>query len=126
MSMVDLHKLSSAEVAEAADRNFVVHASWVHAHTSGMRVQDSATILLADSGLECDTFNIICRARFDSAHAAQQIRAALVFLTAFNGHSHGGLGQQIGQQTWANCCKMLGCIAPKASLLWQQTSRSFS
>lgn len=80
--MIDLHNVSQAALAEAADRNFTVHASWVHAHAPGMRVLDDETILLADCGLTCDTFNIICRARLDSDRAAQQIRAAVDFFTS--------------------------------------------
>ena len=55
------------ETAERADANFVVHVTWALERTEGMvgRVRDE--LVLADSGLPCDTFNFICRARLDRA-----------------------------------------------------------
>lgn len=70
---------SGRELAEAADENFVIHASWSLRRTEGMRVQGEPDIVLTDSGLPCDTFNIACRTRLDAAHAPQRIRAAIDF-----------------------------------------------
>jgi ribosomal protein S18 acetylase RimI-like enzyme len=74
-----LREVSSLELAEAADANFVVHASWVLERTAGMRIIDKPEILLADSGLPCDTFNFVCRARFAADQAPRQIREAIAF-----------------------------------------------
>jgi GNAT superfamily N-acetyltransferase len=65
------------DVAEAADANFVVHASWVAGHTRGMHVAADAALVLIDSGLPCDTFNFVCRARLGSHDASAHAAAAV-------------------------------------------------
>jgi GNAT superfamily N-acetyltransferase len=72
----------SAALAEAADANFVVHATWALKRTAGMRVIDEPELVLADAGLASDTFNIICRARLTADQAPQHIRAAVSFFQA--------------------------------------------
>jgi ribosomal protein S18 acetylase RimI-like enzyme len=79
MSNLILDGTSAAELAEAADANFVVHASWAHRRTPGMRVSDELGVVLTDSGLACDTFNIACRARLTAGQASQRVQAALAF-----------------------------------------------
>jgi ribosomal protein S18 acetylase RimI-like enzyme len=74
-----MSKASSTELAEAADANLVVHACWVLERTPGMRVSDELGIVLADSGLPCDTFNLACRARLTADQAPQRIREAIAF-----------------------------------------------
>lgn len=65
------------ETAEAADQNFVVHATWLSERLPGACVQASADLVVADSGLACDTFNFICRARLDPAKAAARSAEAV-------------------------------------------------
>jgi ribosomal protein S18 acetylase RimI-like enzyme len=79
MAHVILNDLSTAELADAADANFVVHATWALTRTPGMHVSDELELVLADSGLPSDTFNIICRARLATDQAPQRIQAALAF-----------------------------------------------
>src|SRR5262245_53084939 len=79
MSNLIVSDVSVADLAEAADENFVVHASWAHRRTAGMRVSDELGVVLTDSGLACDTFNIACRARLSVSQAPQRIQAALTF-----------------------------------------------
>jgi ribosomal protein S18 acetylase RimI-like enzyme len=79
MSNLIIGDVSVAELADAADENFVVHASWAHRRTAGMRVSDELGVVLTDSGLACDTFNVACRARLSADQAPQRIRAALAF-----------------------------------------------
>jgi GNAT superfamily N-acetyltransferase len=79
MANIDLGQDSTAALAEAADANFVVHATWALRRTAGMRVIDEPELVLADAGLASDTFNIICRARLANDQAPQQIRAAINF-----------------------------------------------
>lgn len=67
------------EVAERADANFVVHATWVVERTTGMISKRSDRLVIADSGLPCDTFNFVCRARLDSASAAGAASAAVAY-----------------------------------------------
>lgn len=68
-----------ARVAERADENFVVHATWVVERTRGMVSRVSPQLVIADSGLACDTFNFICRARLDPASASDTAAAALAY-----------------------------------------------
>ena len=64
-------------LADAADAPFVTHATWVPARTPGMQVHADAGLVLADSGLPCDTFNMVCRARLDDDSAPSRVREAV-------------------------------------------------
>ena len=64
-------------IDEAADANFLEHASWIQRATPGMSVDDDGTLAVIDSGLPCDTFNLVCRARLSDAGADGRVRAAL-------------------------------------------------
>lgn len=72
-----LNTANSAELAEAADANMVIHGGWAPQHTPGMRFSSEPNLTLIDSGLPCDTFNIICRARLTTAGASQYIHQAI-------------------------------------------------
>lgn len=52
-----------ADVGDRADAAFVTHVSWALDRTPRMSTQITPELVLADSGLRCDTFNFICRAR---------------------------------------------------------------
>ena len=69
--------LSHAALLSAADDNLVMHASWIHQQTPGMRVASTPELVVVDSGLPCDTFNLVCRARLNPATALPRIRAAI-------------------------------------------------
>ncbi len=58
--------MSRSSPAEAADANFVTHASWLQRRHAGMTVVERPDLALIDSGLPCDTFNFVCRARLGS------------------------------------------------------------
>lgn len=75
--MADVRHLSRAALLAAADDNLAVHAGWVHQQTPGMRVDDRPDLVVVDSGLPCDTFNLVCRARLDAGTAPARIRAAI-------------------------------------------------
>jgi GNAT superfamily N-acetyltransferase len=66
-------------IADAADENLAVHATWATRRLAGARVQETNGLVLVDSGLPCDTFNFICRARLTTATAPERIREALDF-----------------------------------------------
>jgi GNAT superfamily N-acetyltransferase len=68
-----------ASLAAAADENLVVHASWVPLHLRDARVQHDDDLVLVDSGLPCDTFNLACRAWLAPGSALDRIRDALEF-----------------------------------------------
>jgi hypothetical protein len=61
-------------LANAADENLALHASWVQQQTATMQVLKDAELVIVDSGLPCDTFNLICRARLNSATARERIQ----------------------------------------------------
>jgi len=67
--------------AERADANFVVHASWVAARTPGMTSRVTRQLVVADSGLACDTFNFICRARLDPLEARKAAAEAVAYFS---------------------------------------------
>jgi ribosomal protein S18 acetylase RimI-like enzyme len=65
------------EVAERADAAFVTHVTWVPERTTGMSCRITPALVLADSGLCCDTFNFICRARLERDEASAAAAAAI-------------------------------------------------
>lgn len=73
------------ELPIAADENLALHASWASARIRGARVSADAELVLVDSGLPCDTFNLACRSRIGPSDPAQRVRAALDFFRA-SGH----------------------------------------
>jgi hypothetical protein len=61
----------------------VTHATWVQRHLPGATVLEDDGLVLSDSGLSCDTFNFICRARLaDEAAAARAANAIAHFRRA--------------------------------------------
>ncbi len=77
MNVASLQDLSTLDLAAAANANLAVHASWAQQRTPGMRVIETNDLVLVDSGLPCDTFNFVCRARLAQATARERIRAAI-------------------------------------------------
>src|SRR5262245_21087421 len=67
---------ADARLAEDADANFLAHAGWIQERVPGMRVLDGG-LAVVDSGLPCDTFNLICRARLDTASADARVQSAI-------------------------------------------------
>ena len=47
----------------AMDGNVVTHMTWVQSRLAGGHVEIGDELVLSDSGLACDTFNVVCRAR---------------------------------------------------------------
>jgi len=66
-------------IADRADANFVVHATWVVERTAGMARPPLPDLVVADSGLPCDTFNFVCRARLDAARAPAAAAEAVAY-----------------------------------------------
>ena len=69
--------VEARRLTRAADANFRVHAGWVQGRVPGMRVVVVGAVTLIDSGLPCDTFNVICGANFASEDADRVIRRAI-------------------------------------------------
>jgi GNAT superfamily N-acetyltransferase len=65
--------MSNAEMLDAMDRNLAEHACHLHRTTRGMSVSEVGGVLIADSGLGHDTFNIVAEARFSKVEAEQRI-----------------------------------------------------
>jgi ribosomal protein S18 acetylase RimI-like enzyme len=55
------------------EQNLAEHAAHLHRGTPGMRVRRTDDLLIADSGLDDDTFNIVAAARFSPDSAASRI-----------------------------------------------------
>ncbi|MEV5611972.1 GNAT family N-acetyltransferase [Streptomyces sp. NPDC052225] len=55
------------------ERNLAEHACHLHRALAGARVVDGDDLLVADSGLPDDTFNIVAAARFEAADADRRI-----------------------------------------------------
>jgi GNAT superfamily N-acetyltransferase len=62
-----------------------VHASWVPLHLYDARVQHDQDLVLVDSGLPCDTFNLVCRAWLAPEAALDRIQYVFEFF-AVTGH----------------------------------------
>lgn len=77
MTDIRLPNIFAPHLAEAADENFVVHVGWAQQRTAGMKVIDDGHLLLADAGMPCDTFTLLCRARLTPETAPARIAAVL-------------------------------------------------
>lgn len=64
------------------ERNLAEHASHLHRHIATMTIINADDILIADSGLDDDTFNIIAMARFTPETAGTRIAATVRALAA--------------------------------------------
>jgi ribosomal protein S18 acetylase RimI-like enzyme len=69
--------IDSAALAAAADANLVTHFTYAQRRVPGMRVRDDEGLVLADSGLPCDTFNTVCHARLTPGSATPAVRGAI-------------------------------------------------
>ncbi len=72
-------------LATAADANLVTHFTWVQKQTPGMRVVETAELVLTHGGMPCDTFNAACRARLPDATAPPRIREAIAWFDRAGG-----------------------------------------
>ncbi len=66
---------------DAADGNLVTHMTWVQARLAGGHVAAGPDLVLSDSGISCDTFNFVCRARLD-VRAGAAIRRVVDYFSA--------------------------------------------
>lgn len=71
-----------AALAAALEENLAEHACHLHRATPGMTVRQAHDLLIADSGLDDDTFNFVGRARFTDATALPRIQETLADLAA--------------------------------------------
>ncbi|AKQ68841.1 acetyltransferase, GNAT family [Myxococcus hansupus] len=64
-------------VRSAMEANQVEHMTYLARRLPGAIVQDTPGLLLVDSGLPCNTFNVVCRARLAREEADARIAAAV-------------------------------------------------
>lgn len=65
--------LDEADLADRMERNLAEHACHLHRSMFGATVAEAGDLLVADSGLDDDTFNIVAAARFTAGDAAARI-----------------------------------------------------
>lgn len=73
-------------LAEQMDQNLAEHASHLHRGTPGMTVRETADLVIADSGLDDDTFNFVGAASLTSATAPARIGETLHAAAATGRH----------------------------------------
>lgn len=77
MNVLALDNISPEQLNEAAEVNMVTHMSWVQGRTEGMLVMADDQLTVIDSGLPCDTFNFVCRARLKEDSMRERIDRAV-------------------------------------------------
>ncbi|MCG8915628.1 GNAT family N-acetyltransferase [Actinokineospora sp. PR83] len=70
------------DLLDSMERNLAEHAAHLHRRLPGAVVVDSADLLIADSGIADDTFNIVARARFESGAPRRRVRQTVDRVTA--------------------------------------------
>lgn len=82
MSEVKQPASDHADLLARMERNLAEHACHLHRYIAGMSVADAGDLLVADSGLGDDTFNIVARARFSPDTADARIADTVRTLAA--------------------------------------------
>lgn len=71
-----------ADLQLRMERNLAEHACHLHRRLDGAAVVEAGDLLIADSGLADDTFNIVAAARFTADAAPRRVRRTVRELTA--------------------------------------------
>jgi GNAT superfamily N-acetyltransferase len=79
MNTLARQDMTASQLAEAADANLVTHMSWVQRRVAGMHVREDGQLVIVDSGLPCDTFNFVCRARLAAEAVGPRVAEALAY-----------------------------------------------
>lgn len=74
------HFPGEADLTDRMERNLAEHACHLHRGMPGATVTETGDLLVADSGLDDDTFNIVAAARFTSADATARIAETVATL----------------------------------------------
>src|SRR5262245_27005309 len=107
--------MTPTQLAEAADANLVTHLTWVQGQVAGMRVQDD-DLVIVDSGLPCDTFNVICRARLVAETAEDRVAAAVAYFRAVSRPFSWWVGPADHPANLGEILTMAGLEAPESEL----------
>ncbi len=82
--MVHWYAMSMASEARGSahsmEQNLAEHAAHLHRRTPGMSVRETGDLLVVDSGLDDDTFNIVAGARFSATDEETRIAETLAEL----------------------------------------------
>lgn len=78
------HALSLPELEQATDENLIVHSGWLPSQREEMWVQNDGSLLLVDTLLNCDTFNVVSAARLKPETAREQIEGVLQYFERAN------------------------------------------
>lgn len=70
---MNLHFLNDADLTDRMEQNLAEHACHLHRSMSGATITETDDLLVADSGLDDDTFNIVAAARFTVTTATARI-----------------------------------------------------
>lgn len=70
-----------ADLMDKMEQNLAEHACHLHRRMSGATVTETDDLLVADSGLDDDTFNIVAAARFTAADATARVAETISTLT---------------------------------------------
>lgn len=70
---MNAYYLDEADVLDRMEENLAEHACHLHRSVAGAAVTEPGDLLIADSGLDDDTFNIVAAARFAAATAPARI-----------------------------------------------------
>ncbi len=73
LSAVNAPFPAEADLMDRTERNLAEHACHLHRSMTGATVTETGDLLVADSGLDDDTFNIVAAARFTAATAPARI-----------------------------------------------------
>jgi ribosomal protein S18 acetylase RimI-like enzyme len=82
MAMTDPLTTDMGDLLTRMESNLAEHACHLHGHLDGAAVVDAGDLLIADSGLDDDTFNIVAAARFTPDEAERRIAQTLDTLRA--------------------------------------------
>lgn len=69
--------MKTADVAAAADENLAIHFTWIQRQTGGMRAVLEDDLVRTECGMDCDTFNAVCRARLEPGGTSRRISRAI-------------------------------------------------
>ena len=75
--IAEIRQFGLPRLATQIEQNLAEHASHLHRGTPGMTVRQTDDVLIADSGLDDDTFNFVGLAAFTSATATARIGETL-------------------------------------------------
>lgn len=73
MEALSLNHSTREQLNAAAEANLVTHMSWVQSRIEGMQVLADEQLTVIDSGLPCDTFNFVSRARLKQDSMRERI-----------------------------------------------------